>query len=140
MLNYPIITKNAFTTITSLTLGDYKKTSNNVRLYSKPLNHKSLIEACKEVYEEFSSMADNEFHAMINNSELDTLGSLLYETDTVKGYEGLSYTNAMVNHALDVSCGQKEYKLWINGHNTLSTECSDNYFGFNEDEIWKKAA
>ena len=105
------------------------------------LNHKSIIDACKEVYEEFARMPDIEFHDMIQKRELDTLGSLLYETDTVMGYEDLGYTNTMVvNNEFPINCGHKEYKLWITEHNPSSAECSDNYYGFNEDGIWKKAA
>lgn len=111
-------------------------------MLNKSLNHKSIIAAFEDVYKEFSQMPNSEFQAMINGTELDTLGSLLYETDTVTGYGDTreNYVNIVIEGFHDYSAVNKDYTALIGTAKTFSPAFSDNYISNNEDEIWLKAA
>jgi hypothetical protein len=106
-------------------------------MLKKSLNHKSIIDAFEEVYKEFSQMSETEFKAMIDESELDALGSLLYETKTVTGYSNVR--DHFVNIAVDTYKGNaivhREYNSYSAATNKFAIP-SDNYEGGS----WLKAA
>ena len=111
----------------------------NIKIES---NNISVIEAFDKVYEKFNSMSNAEFYTMLNSSELGAVGGLLLDTDSILYDYNLNVTctNIPLNLDFSIGSGQREYRLWLSDGNSVSAECSDNYYGFNEDGIWKKAA
>jgi len=111
-------------------------------MLNKSLNHKSIITAFEDVYKEFSQMPDTDFQSMIRDSELDSLGSLLYETNTLTGYSDtlVNYVNIAIEGIHDYSFVHKDYTALIGVIRPFSPASSDNYMSNKEDEIWLKAA
>jgi hypothetical protein len=112
-------------------------------MLNKSLNHKSIIAAFEDVYKEFSQMSDTDFQSMIHDSELESLGSLLYETNTVTGYGDTrgNYVRISIVAFHGDSVVHKDYSALIGGTEPdFKPASSDNYMSNNEDEIWLKAA
>jgi len=112
-------------------------------MLNKSLNHKSIIVAFEEAHKEFSQMSDTDFQSMIRDTELASLGSLLYETNTVTGYGDVleNYVNIVIEGCHDYTLVHKDY-MALTGRikPSYSPASSDNYMSNNEDEIWLKAA
>ncbi len=111
-------------------------------MLNKSLNHKSIIAAFEEAHKEFSQMSDTDFQSMIRDTELSSLGSLLYESNTVTGYGDVleNYVNIVIEGFHDYSVVHKDYTALMGGTKPFSPASSDNYMSNNEDEIWLKAA
>lgn len=111
-------------------------------MLNKFLNHKSIITAFEEAHNEFSQMSDTDFQSMIRDTELFSLGSLLYETNTVTGYGDVleNYVNIVIEGYRDYRVVHKNYTALMSTNKLFSPASSDNYMSNNEDEIWLKAA
>lgn len=111
-------------------------------MLNKSLNHKSIIAAFEDVYKEFSQMSEIDFKSMIRDSELDSLGSLLYETNTVTGYGETrkNYMTISIDGFHDYTFDHKGYMALGIIKPSYTPASSDNYMSNNEDEIWLKAA
>ena len=110
-------------------------------MLNKSLNHKSIMAAFEDVCEEFTQMSESQFKAMLDGTELDALGSLLYETNTVTGYTDVRecYVNIAVDAFNANAIIHRDYMSYVVAASTFSTP-SDNYMSDIEGGSWLKAA
>ena len=72
---------------------------------NKSLNHKSIIDAFKETYKEFSQMSETEFKEMINESNLPTLGETNKPKETKKKLYCINCKYIKCYDPYELSCG-----------------------------------
>jgi len=95
-------------------------------MLTKSLNHKIIITAFEDVYKEFSQMADSEFQSMIQGSALDSLGSLLYETNSVADHDDVC-VSIVIEAASIERIEHKSYASLIDTVKPVSYNWADNY-------------
>lgn len=108
-------------------------------MLNKSLNHKSIIAAFEEAYKEFSQMPDADFQSMIRDTELASLGSLLYQTNTVAANDE-THMNIVIDVAPIARFEHKSYAPLKEAAKPVSIDHADNYLSFLEEELWLKAA